>query len=100
MSATTRYYLPREDVRLDLFDATDHSTGCPYKGTAEYWSWRDEGDVPPNIVWSYPEPLPAVAAIQGRVAFFNEAVDITLDGERLERPDTPFSRMLRKGDRS
>jgi hypothetical protein len=56
--------------------------------------------VPPNIVWSYPDPLPAVAAIQGRVAFFNEAVDITLDGERLERPDTPFSRMLRKGDRS
>ncbi|MFJ8463596.1 DUF427 domain-containing protein [Streptomyces swartbergensis] len=99
-SLPTRYYFPREDVRLDLFDATDHSTGCPYKGTAEYWSWRGEGYVPPNIVWSYPDPLPAVAAIQGRVAFFNEAVDITLDGERLERPDTPFSRMLRKQSRS
>ncbi|MER7900775.1 DUF427 domain-containing protein [Streptomyces sp. NPDC096046] len=96
----TRYYLPREDVRLDLFDATDHHTGCPYKGTAAYWSWGGEGDVPPNILWSYPEPLPAVQAVRGRVAFFNEVVDITLDGERLERPDTPFSRTLRKGSRS
>lgn len=54
--------------------------------------------MPPNVLWSYPEPLPAVAVIQGRLAFFNEAVDITLDGERLERPATPFSRML-KGSR-
>ncbi|MGW0495378.1 DUF427 domain-containing protein [Streptomyces sp. NPDC003007] len=96
----TRYYLPREDVRLDLFDATDHHTGCPYKGTAAYWSWGGGGDVPPNILWHYPEPLPAVKAVRGRVAFFNEVVDITLDGERLERPDTPFSRMLRVGSRS
>ncbi|MFF8933539.1 DUF427 domain-containing protein [Streptomyces paradoxus] len=99
-SLPTRYYLPREDVRLDLFDATDHHTGCPYKGTASYWSLRGEADVPPNLVWTYPEPLPAVAAIRGRVAFFNEVIDITLDGERLERPDTPFSRMLRKRSRS
>jgi uncharacterized protein (DUF427 family) len=99
-SLPTRFYLPREDVRLDLFDATDHRTGCPYKGTAQYWSWRGEGDVPPNLLWSYPRPLPAVAVIRGRVAFFNEVVDITLDGERLERPDTPFSRMLREGSRS
>ncbi|MGW5612222.1 DUF427 domain-containing protein [Streptomyces sp. NPDC003877] len=98
-SLPTRYYIPREDVRLDLFRATDHSTGCPYKGTAAYWSWRGEGDVPPDVVWSYPDPLPAVAAIRGRLAFFNEAVDITLDGERLERPETPFSGMLRKGTR-
>ncbi|MET9814705.1 DUF427 domain-containing protein [Streptomyces sp. NPDC006355] len=95
-SLPIRYYVPREDVRLDLFDANDHSTGCPYKGTATYWSWRGEGDVPPNIVWSYPAPLPAVAAIKDRLAFYNEAVDITVDGERLERPVTPFSAMLRR----
>ncbi|MER5748931.1 DUF427 domain-containing protein [Streptomyces sp. NPDC002088] len=89
-----RYYLPREDVRLDLFEATDHSTGCPYKGTAQYWSWRSGGDVPPNIVWSYPQPLPAVAAVAGLLAFFNEAVDITVDGARLERPVTPFTATL------
>jgi uncharacterized protein (DUF427 family) len=88
----TRYYIPREDVRLDLFEPTDHSTGCPYKGTAEYWSWRATADVPPHIVWSYPEPLPAVGPVKGLLAFYNEEVDITVDGERLERPITPFSR--------
>ena len=91
----TRYYLPREDVRLDLFHPTDHHTGCPYKGTAEYWSWHaghGEADVPPDVVWSYHEPLPAVAAVKGLLAFYNEAVDITLDGERLERPVTHFTR--------
>lgn len=90
----TRYYIPREDVRLDLFAPTDHSTGCPYKGTAEYWSWRGEADVPPDLVWSYRDPLPAVAAVRGLLAFYNEAVDIVVDGERLERPATPFSRAL------
>ncbi|MQY34469.1 hypothetical protein SRB17_24380 [Streptomyces sp. RB17] len=91
----TRYYLPREDVRLDLFRPTGHHTGCPYKGTAEYWSWDGEhgdADVPPDVVWSYPEPLPAVGAIKGLLAFYNEAVDITVDGERLARPVTHFTR--------
>jgi uncharacterized protein (DUF427 family) len=91
----TRYYLPREDVRLDLFEPTDHSTGCPYKGTAQYWTWTGAGDVPRNILWSYPDPLPAVAAVKGLLAFYNEAVDITVDGERLDRPVTPFTRSLR-----
>lgn len=90
----TRYYLPREDVRLDLLRPTEHSTACPYKGTAEYWSWRGAADVPPDVVWSYPEPLPAVAAIRGLLAFYNEAVDITVDGERLDRPDTHFGQAL------
>ncbi|WP_149552109.1 DUF427 domain-containing protein [Streptomyces marokkonensis] len=95
-SLPIRYYLPREDVRLDLFDPTEHSTRCPYKGTArEYWSWRGAGAVPPDIVWSYPDPLPAVAAIKGRLAFFNEVVDLAVDGERLPRPVTPFSADLR-----
>ena len=85
-----RYYIPREDVRLDLFTPTDHRTRCPYKGLAtEYWSWTG-ADVPPNIAWSYPDPLRAVHAIKDRVAFYNEAVDITVDGERLERPVTEF----------
>ncbi|MEU7302974.1 DUF427 domain-containing protein [Streptomyces sp. NPDC007189] len=89
----TRYYLPREDVRLDLFGPSDHRTGCPYKGTAVYWSWRGgEADVPPDVLWSYPEPLPAVGAIKGLLAFYNEAVDLTVDGERLRRPVTHFSR--------
>ncbi|MGC0328364.1 uncharacterized protein (DUF427 family) [Streptomyces sp. SAI-170] len=91
----TRYYLPREDVRLDLFEPTDRRTGCPYKGTAEYWTWQGGGEVPRNILWSYAEPLPAVAAVKGLLAFYNEAVDLTVDGVRLERPVTLFSKTLR-----
>jgi Uncharacterized protein conserved in bacteria len=90
----TRFYVPREDVRLELFVPTDHHTGCPYKGTAEYWSWRGTAGVPRNIVWSYPQPLPAVGAIRDLLAFYNEAVDITVDGESLARPVTPFTRTL------
>jgi hypothetical protein len=47
-----------------------------------------------GVVWSYSEPLPAVAAIKGRLAFYNEAVDIAVDGERMERPVTPFTATL------
>jgi uncharacterized protein (DUF427 family) len=94
-SLPTRYYIPREDVRLDLFEPTDHRTACPYKGRAGYWNWHGEGDVPRNILWSYPDPLPAVAAVRGLLAFYNEAVDITVDGERLERPVTPFTASLK-----
>ncbi|MBC9727978.1 DUF427 domain-containing protein [Streptomyces sp. TRM68367] len=90
----TRYYIPREDVRLDLFEPADHSTGCPYKGTARYWSWRGNPDVPPHILWSYPAPLPPAAAVKDLLAFYNEAVDITVDGEPLERPVTHFSEAL------
>ncbi|WP_433305211.1 DUF427 domain-containing protein [Actinoplanes sp. CA-030573] len=90
----TRYYLPREDVRLDLLVATDLRTGCPYKGTAEYWSLRGDGPAPPDIAWSYADPIPAVGLIAGQIAFYNEVVDITLDGQRLERPETPFTKQL------
>jgi uncharacterized protein (DUF427 family) len=93
----TRYYFPPEDVRLDLFTKAEHRTECPYKGVAtDYWSWAGAGDVPHHVAWSYPDPLPAVSAIKGRVAFYNEAVDIVVDGERLERPVTPFSALLTK----
>ncbi|WP_055491293.1 DUF427 domain-containing protein [Streptomyces sp. TP-A0356] len=94
-----RYYVPREDVLLDRFAPTDHRTGCPYKGTARYWSYRGDADVPPNIAWSYPDPLPAVAAIREHVAFYNEAVDITVDDARAQRPVTPFSASLRTDSR-
>ncbi|WP_030604491.1 DUF427 domain-containing protein [Streptomyces fulvoviolaceus] len=86
----TRYYIPREDVRLDLLEPTDHHTGCPYKGTARYRSSRTQA----NIVWSYPDPLPAVGAVKDLLAFYNEEVDITVDGERQERPVTPFTRTV------
>lgn len=90
-----RYYIPREDVRLDLLAPVDQRTRCPYKGVAtEYWSWAGPGadDLPPGIAWSYPDPLPAVAPIKDLLAFYNEVVDITVDGELQERPVTGFLR--------
>ncbi|QIK75114.1 DUF427 domain-containing protein [Nocardioides piscis] len=88
----TRYYLPREDVRLDLLTATDNVSACPYKGTADsYWSFPGPPAVA-NVAWSYSAPLPAVAPIAGRVCFYNEIVDMRVDGRLLERPESPFSK--------
>lgn len=92
-----RYYVPAQDVRLDLLTPTDLRTACPYKGTARYWSFP-AGSAPPNVAWSYPEPVAAVAVIKDHVALYNEVVDITVDGELLERPATEFGRRLRGGD--
>ncbi|MFD9224222.1 DUF427 domain-containing protein [Streptomyces sp. NPDC060064] len=88
-----RYYIPREDIRLDLFTPTGARTRCPYKGVAtDYWSWAGGADVRPDIAWSYPDPLPSVWIIKHRVAFYNESVDIVVDGERQQRPVTFFSK--------
>ena len=88
----TRYYFPPDDVRLDLLRPSDNRSRCPYKGSAyRYWSLPGvaEGD---NIAWTYPDPFPAVGKIAGRVAFYNELVDITVDGVAQERPVSVFSR--------
>jgi uncharacterized protein (DUF427 family) len=89
-----RYYIPRDDVALEYLTPTELRTACPYKGIASYWSWTGGGSVPGDIVWSYPQPLAAVAVIKDLMAFYNEAVDITVDGELLERPVTGFSARL------
>lgn len=87
----TRFYLPREDVRLDLLDPTDNVSVCPYKGRADgYWTWPGPPQVA-NIAWSYSRPAPAVGAVRGHVAFYNELVDITVDGVPQQRPCSPFS---------
>jgi len=84
-----RYYLPAEDVDLSALERTDLLTRCPYKGIASYWSVPG-AELGKNIVWSYEEPLAAVAAIQGRIAFYNEVVDVVVDGVPLDRPDSHF----------
>jgi uncharacterized protein (DUF427 family) len=79
----TRWYFPPEDVKADLLTTRDLQTACPYKGeTARY---HDAGDEI-AIAWTYDEALPAVAGIEGRVAFFDERVDVDVDGERQEQP--------------
>ena len=85
-----RYYLPREDVRTDLLQPSETRTRCPYKGVASYWSVHANGVVVPDIVWSYPDPIPENPRIRDLFCFFNERVDVTVDGQ-LERPWTPWS---------
>ncbi len=87
----TRYYIPRLDVRMDLMEPTQTSTRCPYKGVASYWSLNGAGAVHPDIAWSYKSPIPECPKIENLIAFFNERVDLDVDGERLERPRTPWS---------
>jgi uncharacterized protein (DUF427 family) len=87
----TRYYLPKVDVRMDLFTATDSATDCPYKGTAEYWSVTAGDEVFTDVVWSYRHPVAESAKIAGLVCFYNERVDIYVDGELEGRPKTQFS---------
>jgi uncharacterized protein (DUF427 family) len=83
-----RYYLPPEDVRRDLFGPSDARTLCAYKGEASYLSFRGDDEA----AWFYPDPLPDQAALRDHIAFFNERVDIEVDGEHLEPPATPWSR--------
>ena len=86
-----RWYLPAEDVRWELLEPSDTVTMCPYKGTARYWSVRAGGALHRDVAWSYPDPIPENPRIAGLICFFNEKVDLTIDGELQARPDTPWS---------
>ncbi|WP_405149481.1 DUF427 domain-containing protein [Nocardia salmonicida] len=86
-----RYYLPLTDVRMDLLTASDTHTSCPYKGTADYWHVRVGDTDHSDVVWIYRTPLPESQKVAGLACFYNEKVDIYLDGVRQDRPHTPFS---------
>jgi uncharacterized protein (DUF427 family) len=83
-----RYYLPPQDVSPGLLRPSATKTFCAYKGQASYWSLEQEED----IAWSYPKPLREAAEVTDRIAFFNERVDLVVDGVPLGRPVTPWSR--------
>lgn len=70
------FYFPRQDVRMEVLEPTDHHTRCPFKGTASYW--RLPGDGPPNLAWSYESPYPEVARLEGYVAFYQDAVQLEI----------------------
>ena len=87
----TRWYFPRDDVRAEL-EPSDLRTECAYKGQARYWSARAGDTLLENVAWSYPDPRHDAAPVRDLVCFFNEAVDLDVDRERQERPDTPWAR--------
>ena len=85
--AADRFYLPRADVVVDL-EPSDTISYCAYKGRASYLSVPDG---PVDVAWTYPEPLREAAPVRDYIAFFNERVDIVVDGQRRERPVTHWS---------
>ena len=86
-----RYYLPKPHVRMDLLTPTETVTHCPYKGQAEYWSVRAGDRAHHDLAWSYRAPFAESHKIAGLIAFYNERVDLHVDGVLQERPSTPFS---------
>jgi len=88
----TRYYLNRTEIDFAHLVPTGTVTECPYKGTTSgYWSVRVRETVHPDLAWCYDFPTRALSGIAGLIAFYNEKVDILLDGQLLTRPTTHFS---------
>ncbi len=76
----TRWYLPLEDVREGVLEPSDTTSHCPYKGDASYYSVRAGGDLHPDLVWTYRDPIADVREIAGLVCFYDEKVDLTVEG--------------------
>jgi uncharacterized protein (DUF427 family) len=91
-SLPVRFYFPRDDVAP--MHRSTYRTHCPYKGHAGYWSPEVGGRIRENLAWTYEEPLPDAVAIAGLVAFFDEVVDVIVDGERRARPGGPMAMAL------
>jgi uncharacterized protein (DUF427 family) len=91
-----RWYLPREDVVAEL-EPTDTVTRCGYKGQASYYSVRlGSGETVRDLVWTYEDPFDETTRIKDLLCFFNERVDIELDGEPQERPVSAWSRGVKE----
>jgi uncharacterized protein (DUF427 family) len=89
------YYVPREDVRSDVLERTDHSTHCPFKGDASYWSLRVGDEVAENAVWGYEQPNEELPVLDGLVALYLDRMDAVYeeDEEIIGHPRDPFHRV-------
>jgi len=74
------YYLPRADVRMEALRRSDHSTHCPFKGDASYWSVGEGDEAIENAVWSYEDPFLETAEIKDYLAFYPGKVEIEVAG--------------------
>ena len=75
------HYIPSADVRMEHLSRTAHHSHCPHKGDAFYWTLTVGGLSVENAVWSYQEPIEAVAAIKGHMAFYADKVDAIQETE-------------------
>jgi uncharacterized protein (DUF427 family) len=87
----TRYYLPREDVRMELLVPTDTASVCAYKGQARFWSAHVNDTVTADVAWSYEDPHNYATSVEDMICFLNERVDLCVDGDRVARPRSPWS---------
>ena len=78
-----RFYLPNDDVRIDLLEPTSFHTTCPFKGEASYWSVEVGGERHDGVVWAYEAPIPAAADIAGFLSFYPDRTEVTVDGQVL-----------------
>jgi len=69
------FYIPRDDAQIALFERTAHSSHCPYKGDASYYSIKVGDRIAENAIWSYETPFPAMKEIAGYLAFYPNRVD-------------------------
>ena len=69
-------YLPREDVRMDLLERTEHQTFCPFKGDASYWTVRAGERAEENAVWSYESPFDQVAGLKDYLSFYTDRLSV------------------------
>lgn len=86
-----RYYLPHPDVELERLRPSDNVTGCPYKGWASYYDARVGGEWVEDLVWTYKSPFREVDPVRGLLCFYNEKVNLVVDGQPQDRPSSPFS---------
>ena len=91
-----RYYLPEQDLRMDLLVPSATRSRCPYKGLASYWSVKLGDRVFDDFVWGYMEPIPECPKIKGLLCFWHErGADIYVDGELVPPPKTKWARPMR-----
>jgi uncharacterized protein (DUF427 family) len=91
-----RYYIPQEDVRMDLLLPSATQSRCPYKGPASYWSVKIGDRIFDDMIWGYMEPIPECPKIKGLLCFFHErGAEIWVDGEKIPAPKTKWARELK-----
>jgi uncharacterized protein (DUF427 family) len=92
-----RYYIPQEDVRMDLLVPSATKSRCPYKGAACYWSVKIADQLFEDLAWVYMDPIPECPKIKGLVCFFHErGAEVHVDGEKIPVPKTKWARELKK----
>jgi uncharacterized protein (DUF427 family) len=84
------YYIPPEDVRVELLVANDEMTHCPLKGDAHYYDIAIDGERAESAAWCYPEPKPGFEAIRHGIAFYPARVDATIDGRQVKPEEDPY----------